>query len=266
MILQILENNKLKNLFIVLVFAILIAILFALFSVGIANLRSSEASNKSFITVSGEGEVKAEPDNAKINLTIRTSAPQVKDAQNVIDEKAKKLNSELEKIGIEKQNIKSLFYNTNPKYEYKAIECKSETVPCGSEYKMVGYEASQTIEIKVKKIELTDKIISLAGTLEINEISGPNFNIENDAKFKSEARNLAIKNSRVKAESIAKALGMKLGKVVKFDEDANMIRSVPMMAYAKAAMSADGAAENQEVLQKGEEVIKSRVSVTYYLK
>lgn len=257
------ENKTLKFVFITAIFALIFSIIFALLSFGITSYKSAQFNNKSLMTITGAGEVKGIPDKATINVTMRASAPLLEDAQKVIDERAKNLVAELDKMGVEKKNIKSISYFTNPKYETQPIDCK--TPPCGSEYKMIGYEAAQTMEIKISKIELAADVIKLAGSLEINEISGPNFAIENPEKFKSAARILAIKNSKSKADDIAKAMRVKIGKVVKFEEDVNVggFPKAMMAMYGKADIAS--AADSSEVLQQGEEIIKSTVHITYSL-
>ncbi|MFT6106822.1 MAG: hypothetical protein ACJA0S_000864 [Rickettsiales bacterium] len=208
------------------------------------------------ITSVGDGEVEALPDIATIVATIKDSGANVALAQKLIDQKAKNLAIELEKLGIDKKDIRSTSYRTSPKYERVSIPCKAAN--CGFKNEIIGYQATQTIKIKSHKMELAGEIITTLGKLGINQISGPNFAIENSEKLKSSARLIAIKNSQEKAEEISKALGVKIGKIVKFTEN-NSNRPVMFRSMSMKSEDSNGGAK----LFAGEETIKSKVTIIY---
>ncbi len=237
----------------------LVCVAFAAICLGVSSIKSLDKnSNATTITVMGEGEVNVIPDSATISATIRESAPTVAEAQSKIDFKAKNLTAEIEKTGIDKKDIRSLSYSTRPKYEIRTAQC--ETPPCQSKYELTGYEAIQTLQIKAHKVELAGEIITQLGALTINEISGPNFAVDDSEKPRAEARLAAIKNSQAKADQIAKALGVKLGKVVKFEEDDNISKYPIYFAKSISNKSGDAA-----TLPPGEDIIKAKVTVTYSL-
>lgn len=258
----VIENKKLNlNIFLVIAGAVtLVCVAFAAICLAVSSIKSLDKNNNpTAITVDGDGEINIVPDSATITATIRESAPTVSEAQSAIDIKAKNLTGELEKLGIDKKDVRSLSYSTRQKYEMRTTQC--ETPPCASKYEPSGYEAIQTVQIKAHKVELTGQIITQLGTLSINEISGPNFAVDDNEKPKSEARLVAIKNSQAKAEAIAKALGVKLGKVVKFEEDNNISKYPIYFAKSLSAKSGTDAA----TVSPGEDVIKAKVTVTYSL-
>jgi uncharacterized protein YggE len=256
------ENKKMNiNTFLIIAGVItLVCVAFAAICLAVSSIKSfDQNTSATAITVMGEGEVTVVPDSATITATIREDSTTVAEAQSKIDLKAKNLTAELEKLGIDKKDIRSLSYSTRPKYEIRTSQC--ETPPCQSKYELTGYEAIQTVQIKAHKVELAGEIITQLGTLTINEISGPNFAVDDSEKPRAEARLVAIKNSQNKAEAIAKALGVKLGKVVKFEED-NNISKYPIY-FAKSISNKSGA--DAATVPPGEDVIKAKVTVTYSL-
>jgi uncharacterized protein YggE len=108
-------------------------------------------------------------------------------------------------------------------------------------------------------------VIGLLGKAEITEISGPDFTVDDMDSLKAEAKIIAIKKAQAKAEEEAKALGVSLGAVMSFNEDNGGY--YPTMMYSKA-MSVGGVAEARDAvsLPQGENVIKSRVTITYTIK
>ncbi|MFT5703008.1 MAG: hypothetical protein ACI9TO_000368 [Rickettsiales bacterium] len=265
------QNIEQKNIFLKTTIVI-ISLCFVVISICFASLAIQSVNNnpeniikpKKVVTiqVSGEGEAALIPDIANIKIVIRDINLDVASAQKIIDQKARKLSEKLEKIGISEKDILSLNYQSIPKRESVEIECAKEH--CPTKYQIVGYNVSQSIKIKIDKIDLTGEVLTAIGEIGISEISGPNFEVLNDEKFKSEARTMAIRNSKDKALEIAQALEMKLGKVAGFHEmnNAPHYRSSRSMSEMKTFSSADSAPAK---LFSGEDVVKSRVTVNYYL-
>ncbi|MES2677628.1 MAG: SIMPL domain-containing protein [Pseudomonadota bacterium] len=240
------ESKKInpQTLMIIAAAIALFCVAFAAICFGISSLKSMDQEVSTSITVAGEGEVNMIPDVATISATIRQFSPVVSDAQNLIDVKNKAIEAALGQYGIDDKDIRSLSYSTKPKYALRddAVEC--QTPPCKSKYKIIGYEAIQTIQIKAHKVGAAGEIVNELSKIGVVDIAGPSFSVNDSEKLKSQARAAAIKSSRNKAKSIAKDLGVKLGGVIRFEEGGS---------------AADTAAAS------GEEMIKARVNITYSL-
>lgn len=99
-------------------------------------------------------------------------------------------------------------------------------------------------------------IIEQANQIGANEISGPEFLVFNDAKPLVEARVNAIEDARTKAETYAKALNVRLGRVIAVTEPERGHRPMPMMAQAEAAPP----------IETGTNEIVARVTIVWELK
>ncbi len=218
------------------------------------------------ISFDGEGEVTAVPDLAVVNITIRESAKVVEDAQTAATTKEKTVLTFLENNGIAKKDIKTESYNSYPKYDY-GTPCYSYNygVPCRQEApKVVGYEVSENISVKVRDLAKAGDIVKGVGSLGVTEISGPNFSIENEDELKAQARKMAIEEAKAKAESLSSDLGVKLVRIVNFSESGNY----PGMYYGKEMMALDSAAPRtpSPELPTGETKIISNVVITYEIR
>jgi uncharacterized protein YggE len=80
---------------------------------------------------------------------------------------------------------------------------------------------------------------------------------------KAEAKEKAIAQAREKAKATAKALGADLGDVMQFSEDNGGY--YPAMYKASDVGMGMGSASPEVSLPQGENVIKSRVTITYSL-
>lgn len=213
------------------------------------------------IVVSGSGEVLAVSDIASLYLNLSKDGATAKEAQSLLNESIEKTLTYLKDQKIEDKDIKSEYGGLNPKYSYE----KCYTYPCPNTSKVVGYTATQSITVKIREVDSANTVRTGLADLGITDISGPTFGMDDEEKFKDQARSHAITEARTKALVLAKDLGIKLGKVVSFSENNGggypMYESKMMMA---AGASMDNA--SAPTLPKGENKIISNVSITFEIK
>jgi uncharacterized protein YggE len=241
----------------------LVGIFFASLATGASEWKSLKNPNgqTASITVTGEGEVTALPDIATVTITIRESGKTVPEAQKAAEAKAKSAITALSSLGVEEKDQKTLSYTVYPKYENVPVSY-SFGYPTTNQ-KIVGYEVTQSIEIKVRKIDQAGEIIGALGAVNITEISGPSFTVEDMDKAEAEAKEKAIAQARDKAKATAKALGARLGVVMQFSENGGGY--YPMYMKAEVANQTGAGRDMSVSLPQGENVIRSQVTITYSL-
>ena len=219
------------------------------------------------ITFSGHGEMNAVPDIANIYLTIRKEAKTVKEAQANVAKVEEKVLTFFKNSEVDEKDIKTTNASFNPKYEFQyndyttcgALNCR----PQPGKSVLIGYEAYQNINVKIRNTDNVGKIMEGLGTLGVEELSGPNFSVDNEEILKAEARKKAIDDAKGKAKILAKDLGVRLGRITSFSESGDY----PMPMYAKTMM-ADGTSDDSVSAQipKGENTISSDITITYQIK
>ncbi len=216
------------------------------------------------ISVSGKGEVLAVSDIASLSINLNKEGKSAKEAQDLLNTEITKTLKYLKDKKIAEKDIKSEYGGLNPKYSYESqVACF--TYPCPTkDPKIVGYTATQAITVKIREVDSASDIRTGLATLGVTDISGPTFGIDNEDNWKDQARAIAIKDARAKAEVLASELGVKLGKVVNFSENQG---GYPMMYSAKAVgMGVADSSASAPVLPKGENKINSDVSITYEIR
>ncbi|OHA79714.1 MAG: hypothetical protein A2747_00180 [Candidatus Yonathbacteria bacterium RIFCSPHIGHO2_01_FULL_44_41] len=220
------------------------------------------------ISVSGEGEVFAAPDIANISFTVREEAKKVSDAQDKVTVKVKAALASVRKQGVADKDIKTQNYSSYPKYEWQegTASCMGLNCPPYRPGKqvIVGYEVSQTVNIKVRDLEKVNAIVDVLATADVTEMQGPNFAIDKEDDLKAEARKLAIDKARTKAEVLARDLGVTLVRIVSFSEGGNFPIYARTAALSEKADYGMGGAMPE--LPQGEEKITSNVTVTYEIR
>ena len=238
---------------------------FAAVAFGLNNLDAIKHPNGQVasVSVTGEGEVTAIPDIATISFTVRESAKTVPEAQKLAEAKIAKGLKELETLGVDKKDTKTLSYTVNPKYENQQTGyCTGYVCPPGKTV-VTGYEVAQSVTVKVRKVDQAGLVVGVLGKVNITEITGPDFTIDDMDKSQAGAKALAIKNAQEKAQATANALGVSLGSIISFSEDNGGY--YPMYSTKVMANQMERSADAVS-LPQGENVIKSRVTITYTLK
>lgn len=212
------------------------------------------------ITVEGTGEATAIPDVARISFSVTENASTVAVAQEEATTKTDKVLAALKEFGIEDKDIKTVSYNVYPQYEYQNCYA-SYCPPTTSSPKIIGYEVSQSLEVTIRDTEKAGDVLAALGSTEVQNISGPNFTVDDADSVKMEAREKAIAAAKEKAKILAKDLGVSLGKVVSFYEN----QPYPMYD-SYGGMRAEAAMSSAPTLPVGEQETSVSVSITYEIR
>ena len=266
------KNDAKKNLYGAMSLLLLILSVFFIIRIvdHLKNGHPSRISDFNTITVYGTGEVQAVPDIAKVSFSITNTAETVELAQDAVTKIEADVLSALKSQGVEDKDIKTTSSSFYPKYEYRydapQLECAGYGCPPNpGRNVIVGYEVSERIEVKVRNTDSVGEIIQELGTLGVSSLSGPNFSIDDEDILKIDARRIAIEDAKEKAKVLSKDLGVRLGKVVSFNEGGGYYP----ISYAREemAMAMDSSAMNAAPsLPKGENTISSSVTIIYEIK
>lgn len=157
------------------------------------------------ISVSGDGLVTSRPDMVEISVSVKSLASTSREALDKVNQKTAQIVDVLKKNDLPDTDYKTVGLNIYTEYDY------SDKVR-----RITGQRATQSLNIKVKKIDdkatKAAKIIDDLSAISDIEMNGISFDIEDKTKFYSQARELAYKKARQKAEELAKLSGVKLGK------------------------------------------------------
>ena len=179
-----------------------------------------------YISVSSTGTVKVTPDAVRLNASVSAIAKVSKDALTSANIAADKFRTAILANGIDKKNLASTTLTVYPEYNY--------TQEGGNV--LIGYRASQSFEVIIRNAakagEIVDAVVASAGdALYINGVTPFVFN---NSKATEAARISAVKNAKAKANSYAKLLGVKIGKIINLQESSAPSSYPISMAQAKS--------------------------------
>jgi len=214
------------------------------------------------ITVNGQGKIERAPDTAKVSFTIRNEAKDLKTAQGVVSTKMDAVTKALKELGIEEKYIKTEQYNSYPQYDYPRANCYGINCPPATPV-IRGYEVSHNVTVAIKDLEKVNDVLGALGTAGVSDMSGPSFGFEDDKMVAREARALAITDAETEAKTLAKQLGVKLVRIVSFNENGGGYNPSYDMMKVQSAEMATGAAPTLPV---GDQKIQSNVTVVYEIR
>ena len=218
------------------------------------------------ISVNGEGTAYAVPDIATFSVSVRETAKDVATAQKAATEKNNDIVEYLMEAGIEEKDVQTTDYSVNPQYDYSDSACSSGYCP-PSNPKLVGYEVSQTLTVKVRDTDKAGDILSGVGTRGAANVSGLSFTIDDEDAINAEAREKAIADAQDKAKQLAKDLDVRLVRIVGFSESGNYPYYGKVMLESSAGRGgAMDAVAPAPQLPVGENKIISNVTVVYEIR
>jgi len=222
-------------------------LLFTMFTVLV---QAQEFKQIPMVNVSGEGKVKVVPDQVSISISVESKGTVAADVKKENDTKIDAVLKFIKKSNIAAADYQTQRVSLNPNYDY--------------EKKKHNYIATQTVVVLLRDLSKYDVLMDGLVDTGINRIDNVEFKSSRILELQSEARKLAIKDAKAKAEDFVSALGQKIGKaVVVSDNSQNFYPPRPVM-YAMKAM-ADGGAESRETLAAGEMEVVINVSVSFIL-
>lgn len=215
------------------------------------------------ISVTGEGDVVSVPDIAEFTFSIVERSASVPDAQAEASTKSNEVIAYLKGAGVEEKNIKTIGYSVYPQYEWYQAACAPASCPPGRQV-LTGYEVRETVTVKVTDTAKAGELLSGVGEYGATEVSGLAFTTEDADALRDEARGKAIDDAKQKADALAKQLGVRLIRVVGFNESND---GYPVPYYGEAyGRGATLDAKVAPEIPMGENKIVSNVTIMYEIR
>ena len=201
------------------------------------------------ITVTGSAKTSAVADNAVWTLSVSLSSPTVGAAVKKVDSDVSALSSYLTQGGIAADALTLGAVSTFANEEY---------VNGNSTGRILSYRASRDVTVRTNDVQLVSKLSQGIGTLLETGINvnnyGPQYYISNLPELRPELMSEAMKDAKLRAESLTKAVGGSLGSL------ANVKAGPIQITTPDSTMTADYGAYDTSTINK---TVSATVSVTF---
>ena len=210
------------------------------------------------LSIAGQGQVTAAPDTAFVTSGVMTEGATAREALDANTAAMTSLMETLKAAGIEARDIQTSGFTVAPNYVYSDTrDANGYTLPP----KINGYQVSNTVSVRVRKLDDLGAVLDKAVTVGANTINGISFAVEDPTRLYDEARKAAFADARRKAELYAGASGSDLGKIQSINEQQDYGQPQP---YLMKTMAMDAASAPVPV-SAGELTYAINVNVTWVL-
>jgi uncharacterized protein len=197
------------------------------------------------ITVSGMGTADGEPNRADFTFGVVTQGRTARGALAANAAEARRVIAALRSAGVQERDIQTQQVSISP-----AFNDDGRTV--------TGYSARNAVLARLRDLSRAGAAIDAAVEAGANEVYGPTLIQSDRATLERQALQAAMGDARAKAQAIASAGGVSVGRVVTVVEGGQV---APPMPYA-AADAARSTAESTPIAGGTQEIAAS-VTVTY---
>lgn len=190
------------------------------------------------LEISASADISAAPDMATIGAGVMTQAPTAAEALSKNAAAMNKLFAALKALGIDAKDIQTSGLSVNPQFVYRENQAPTVT----------SYQASNNVNVHLTKLDTVGSVIDALVKQGANQISGPTFGIDKPDPLLDNARKEAITKARARAELLAGAAGLHVGRIVSITESASedvpaprpMMRTMAMAASAPPTPVSEG--------------------------
>lgn len=214
-----------------------------------------EIETRNTITVSDQAEVYAKPDLAMVDFSAVTEAKTVSQAMSQNTAKMNAVIAAVKGLGVDEKDLKTTNFNINPLYQYE-----KETLYGTGKRTLYGYEVRQSLELKIRDLSKIGQMIEQATAAGANQVGDLWFSIDKQDELRAQAREEAIKKAKQKAEVLAKQLGVKLVRIINFNENGE----TPYYFLKESGYGIGGGGEAvAPEIETGQNKIQANVAITY---
>ncbi|MAN15938.1 MAG: SIMPL domain-containing protein [Dinoroseobacter sp.] len=194
------------------------------------------ADDPAILTVTGRGEVQADPDMATISLGVVTRDAAAADALSRNSARMARIFEVLRGAGIAEADMQTTRFDLAPVWQ-DAREGGGD--PAGIE----AYRVTNALAVIVRDIDALGEVLDAVAEAGANEFRGISFGLQEPGPLTDEARIAAVEAAQARATLYAEAAGVTLGDVLELSEQTGPEPRPQMMEMAtrSAVPVAEGA-------------------------
>ena len=216
-----------------------------------AHETGSDATHQSSmgkIYASGTGHAAQAPDQASVSAGVVSEGSTAGEAMRKNASLMTSTFAALKKAGIKDRDIQTSQMSLQPRYDYQNRQ----------KPRITGYEVRNTVSAKSDDLENVGPMLDALVSAGVNNINGVTFSIKDAKSAKSKAREDAIANAKEKADAMAKAAGVRLGRILEIRESGGGYQPPQPMMMARGM-----AADESTPIAAGEQTLSVTINLTY---
>jgi hypothetical protein len=203
--------------------------------------------------VSGQGEVTAQPDMARLTLGVEARRPSLVEARSAVTASVDRVLALTRDLKIDPKYVNATRLQVQPEYNWNEKDRKRV---------LLGYVVSRQVEVELRDLDQLGTLLERAVSAGANQVGDAALDSTRRKELERQAMALAVQDARLNAEALARAAGVQLGGVRSLNASAS---APPMPMYRMAADMAVAAAPPEATYQAGDMKFTASVAAEYDL-
>ncbi len=203
------------------------------------------------IDVTGNAEVRANPDRATVDVAVETHGDTAAKAASENARRSQKVADALKAALGSSGKIQTGSYNLMPDYRQKPGEIEA---------RIIGYRAVNMVTVETTALDRVGPLIDAAIGAGANRIDSVSFTLRDQSGPRNDAIAKAAADAMGQARALAAALGVKLKRVLHASTTAEP-RPIRFMSFGAARMAA--APSEPTPISPGQITVPATVNLTY---
>lgn len=191
------------------------------------------------ITVTGTGSVRTVPDRAEFAFGVQTTGRTATQALAANAAEMRRVIAALREAGVAAAEIQTQQVSLSPRQS--------------DDGEIIGYTASNTVSARIRDLDRAGAVIDAAVSAGANQVSGPALSRSDAVELYRDALRAAYANARAKAQTLAGAAGVSLGRALVVVEAGG----------GPAPLPTDRTAETGTPIEPGTQEVSATVTVTF---
>jgi len=201
-----------------------IAVLMVASMLAIAGVATATEVPLRLVSVTGSGEVKAQPDMADVTLGVEARRPTLAEARSEVNATIERVLALTRELKIEPKFVDSTRLQVQPDYRWD--EKASKQV-------LLGYLVSRQVDVELHDLDRLGTLLEKSVSAGVNQVGGARLDSSRRKELERAALTQAVDDARLNADALARAAGAKLGPVRNLGTTGTM----PVPMYAERAMA-----------------------------
>ncbi len=166
------------------------------------------------LTVRGEAQLEKPADQLRLRLGVVSEAAEATEALNENSRRMSDVVAAIRKAGLDKAEYETGRFQIQPVHTRRPRAAGPDWRP-----QIIGYQVTNALSIKTKKLELAGELIEAANEVGANSINVIGFDLADPRQYRAEAIKAATANALADARALADAAGLELVRILSITLD-----------------------------------------------
>ncbi len=216
------------------------------------------------ITVTGQAEVRVQPDEVVFTLGVESVDKDMLAAKKRTDDSVKAVLAIAKRNEIKPEDVQTSYISVQPKYNTDDLDYDQRRAV---KREFIGYQVSKTVAIILRDISRFDSLLSDVLKAGVTHLSNVEFRDSKIRQHKDQARAMAIKAAREKADLLARQIGQSIGPAYSITESGVIPYGVTNVAQnvSGGVLGRVANDESESAIAPGSISVTAQVSVSFRL-